>query len=147
MGGTEVIRVSKQVSAGGDRVTDERGNPVPSQRLTTGELAVTVRDVPPFGAARFQITHGEAHFERTPVTVRDGVLDNGLVRIRIDGKTGNIVELFAKGHPGNLVDTSGGSGLNEFLLLERQRPQSAAAERGGVDHCRRERPFSDRFAR
>jgi alpha-mannosidase len=115
---TEVIRVSKQLSAGGDRVTDERGNPVPSQRLTTGELAASVRDVPPFGAERFQITHGEAHFEGTPVTVRDGVLDNGLVRIRIDGKTGNIVELFAKGHPGNLVDTSGGSGLNEFLFLE-----------------------------
>jgi alpha-mannosidase len=115
---TETIKLPKELSAAGDRITNERGDPVPSQRLTSGELAVFVRDVPPFAAKRFDIAHGEAHFEGTPVTVRDGVLDNGLVRVRIDSKTGNIVELLAKGRPGNLADTSGGSGLNEFLFLE-----------------------------
>src|SRR5439155_8930457 len=101
---TEVIRVSKQLSTAGDRVTNERGGPVPSQRLTTGELAVFVRDVPPFGAERFRITRGEPHFEGTPVTVQDGVLDNGLLHVRVDPITGNIVELSAKGHAANQVD-------------------------------------------
>jgi alpha-mannosidase len=114
---TEVIRLSKGLSSAGDRVTSYRTHLVPSQRLASGELAVLIRDVPAFSTQRLHIAHGQAHAEGTPVTVRDGVLDNGILRVRIDPNTGDIVELFAKGLSGNLVDTSSG-GLNQFLLLE-----------------------------
>jgi alpha-mannosidase len=113
---TEVVRISKELSAGSDRVTDQRGNRVPSQRLNTGELAVNVKDLPAFAAERFGIAPGQAHFDGTPVTARDGVLDNGLLRARVDLKTGSIIELF-HGNADNLVDTGSGGGLNEYLFL------------------------------
>ena len=42
----------------GEAVKDERGQAVPSQRLSTGELVFLARDVPPFGAKRFTIAAG-----------------------------------------------------------------------------------------
>ena len=52
---TDVVLIPKNLSGPGDLVKDERGKPVPSQRLSTGELAVFVGDVPPFGAKRYFI--------------------------------------------------------------------------------------------
>ena len=114
---TEVVRVSKDLSISGDRVTDRGGNPVASQRLKNGELAISVKGLPAFAAERFDIASEQAHFEGRPVNARDGVLENGLLRARVDLKTGSIVELFVNGKPDNLVDTGNGQGLNEYLFL------------------------------
>src|ERR1700722_2598022 len=43
---TEIVYLSHDLSATGDHVTDHKGKPVPSQRLSTGELAVLVTEVP-----------------------------------------------------------------------------------------------------
>ena len=43
-----LITLDRAESATGDRVTDDQGNEVPSQRLSTGELAFLATDVPPF---------------------------------------------------------------------------------------------------
>ncbi len=114
---TELVRIPKELSAGGDEVKDERGKLVASQRLTTGELAVWVKEVPPLAAARFTIARGNSHFTGTPATVHEGVLDNGVLRVRIDPKTGDVVELHFQGSPENLVDTSNGEAVNKYLFL------------------------------
>jgi hypothetical protein len=58
------------------------------------------------------------HVPAKRVTVLDGVLDNGIVRAKIDSKTGNIVELMSSGSARNLVDTSRDEAANKFLFLE-----------------------------
>ena len=115
---TEIIRLAADISAGGDHVTDLSGKPVPSQRLSTGELAVLVTNVPAYGAAGYTISAKQAHREGRSVTAKDGVLDNGLVRAKIDAASGNIVELNLHGSTRNLVDRKTGTGLNEYLFLE-----------------------------
>ena len=50
---TELVLLSKEQSAAGDRVTDEKGKPVPSQRLTNGEPAFMAGEVPPYAARRY----------------------------------------------------------------------------------------------
>jgi len=44
---TDLVLLSRELSQRGDRITDDTGNPVPSQRLTRGELAFLAEDIPP----------------------------------------------------------------------------------------------------
>lgn len=115
---SEVVVVPKDLSIAGDRVQDDRGVAVPSQRLSNGELAFLAKEVPAFGSARFHISAGNAAPPSKPVTAEDNVLQNGIVRVRIDAKTGNIVELLLPEAAGNLVDLTGGEAVNQYLFLE-----------------------------
>ncbi|HUE66093.1 MAG TPA: glycoside hydrolase family 38 C-terminal domain-containing protein [Rhizomicrobium sp.] len=114
---TDVVMISKEMSQGKDHVKDEHGGPVPSQRLSTGELAV-LANVPALGSAGFSLSSTAPDIPVMAVTVAGGVLDNGLVRAKIDGENGNIVELKSSRNARNLVDTSLGEAVNQYLYLE-----------------------------
>src|SRR6201996_2481682 len=100
---TEIVYLSRDLSVAGDHVIDHKGKPVPSQRLSTGELAVLVTEVPAFGIARYTISAKKAHNAGAPASVKDGVLENGLIRVKVDPATGNIIELNLHGSSQNLV--------------------------------------------
>lgn len=127
---TEIVYLPHGLSAAGDHVTDHSGKPVPSQRLSTGELAVLVTNVPAFGMANYTISAKKPHSAGTPASIKDGVLENGLVRAKIDAVTGNIVELNLHGSAQNLVDRGKGSSVNEYLFLSGN----------DVDHLQRSGP-------
>ena len=113
---TELVRLSRALSAAGDRVLDAAGQPVPSQRLNSGDLVFLANAVPPLAAARFTVTAGAAHAVGRATAVGN-ILDNGVVRVRVDEKTGGIAELTARDLTGNFADTSGGEALNDYLYL------------------------------
>jgi alpha-mannosidase len=115
---TDVVVISKGQSIGKDHVKNEHGASVPSQRLSTGELAFLAENVPPLGSATFHLSGGVPHVPAKRVTVLEGVLDNAIVRAKVDGKSGNIVELTSDKSARNLVDTSRDEGLNQYLFLE-----------------------------
>jgi hypothetical protein len=48
----------------------------------------------------------------------NGVLDNGIVRAKVDSNNGNIVELMSGRSSRNLVDTSRDEAVNQYLYLE-----------------------------
>src|ERR1700757_5279 len=100
---TEVIVISKEKSLGKDHVKNEQGTPVPSQRLSTGELAFLAENVPPLGSASFHLSAEAPHVPAKRVTVLDGILDNGIVRAKVDSNSGNIVELSSNESARNLV--------------------------------------------
>lgn len=113
---SELVLLPRELSAAGDRVTDDRGRAVPSQRLRTGELAVQMDDFAPLSGRRYHLAAGTAHTQGA-AKVAGNVLDNGRIRVRVDETTGAIVELTVAGQKGNLVDTTGGEGLNDYLYL------------------------------
>lgn len=113
---TGLVELPKHLGAAGDRVTDEEGRLVPSQRLSTGELVFLARDVPGLAGRRYAIARGTA-FVGERVSVTPTTLDNGLLRLALDPKTGDIVALHARGIPGNLVDTAGGGAANQYLYF------------------------------
>lgn len=115
---TEVALISKERSLGKDHVKNEHGASVPSQRLSTGELAFLAENVPALGSASFHLSAAAPHAPAKRVKVLDGVLDNGIVRARVDGKNGNIVELMSSRNAHNLVDTSSDEAVNKYLFLE-----------------------------
>src|SRR5207244_2471381 len=55
---SEMVRIPAKLSTAGDRVTDDRGNIVPSQRLKSGGIAILVKDIPPISSRRFIICPG-----------------------------------------------------------------------------------------
>ncbi len=113
---TDVVTVSAELSVAGDRVVDASEQPVPSQRLADGRLAFLARDVPTLSGRSFRVVPGTPLQESA--SRADGeVLDNGILQIRLDPMTGNIIELRAQGIAENLVDSSSGQGLNEYLYL------------------------------
>jgi alpha-mannosidase len=114
---TEILYLSRELSAVGDRVTDSHGKPVPSQRLSTGELAVLVTDVPAFGISGYTLSHHTAHRPASSVSLEDHRLSNGIVEAAIDPSSGDIVALRLHDQDQNLVD-SGKHKLNQFLFLE-----------------------------
>lgn len=115
---SELVVLSAATSAAGDHVKTEHGASVPSQRLSTGELAFMANEVPAFGSARFHLSRAKPLAPTKHVTYKDGVLENGMVRFKIDATTGDLVEMSLHGKTENLVNRSQGQAVNEYLFLE-----------------------------
>ena len=114
---TELLTLSVKLSAAGDRVTDYKGKRVPSQRLTTGELAFIASDVPAFSKRRYTISAGKPYTVGS-VSIHQNVISNDLLRLRVDKKSGGIVELSFKGCDSNMADTASGYAINDYLYLQ-----------------------------
>ncbi|HEU5122552.1 MAG TPA: glycoside hydrolase family 38 C-terminal domain-containing protein [Verrucomicrobiae bacterium] len=114
---SQLVTLTAEQSRAGDLVKDSKGKPVPSQRLSSGELVFFAQDIPPFSARRYTLSKGAAQRPKTAATASGNTLENGLVRVRVDERSGGIVELSAKGLDGNLVDTSSGEALNDYRYL------------------------------
>lgn len=125
---TELVMLSRERSTAGDRVLDDRSKPVPSQRLTSGELAFLAKDIPPFATRRFTVCPGEPHVAARAVA-GGTTLDSGVVQLRVDEKTGGITQLSMRGIAGNLADTRGGESLNDYRYFIGNNP--AEAQRNG----------------
>ena len=113
---TELVTVPKSLSLGGDLVRDDKGRRVPSQRLASGELVFLAKDMPPFASRRYRVTEGQSHVA-SQAAAQGPTLTNGAVCLRVDEKTGGIVELMVKGVDGNFADTSEDEALNDYLYL------------------------------
>jgi len=113
---TGLVTVPKELSTGGDVVTDDTGRRVLSQRLASGELVFLARDVPPYASRRYTVEPISEDIQVQPLA-KGSTLDNGVVCVRVDEKTGGIVELTAKGLNGNFADTRHGEALNDYLYL------------------------------
>jgi hypothetical protein len=135
---SELVLIPHEISEGRNFVTDDQGQSVPAQRLSTRELAVFVRDLQPFSGRRFTLTKdapsgfgvpasaGKPSASRTAepaeagtpnADATAGTLDNDKLRLRLDPKTGGIVELRAAGIEANLADNASGHALNDYLYL------------------------------
>ncbi len=113
---TEVVLVPQDLSSAGDHVADGHGRAVSSQRLSTGELAVLVTALPAFASARYTFSARPAHHAGATVHVRNGVLQNGLLRAGLDPQTGDLIDLTLHGVSQSLVDREKGA-LNQYLFL------------------------------
>ncbi len=134
---TDVVLLPRALSAAGDRVLDEAGRAVPSQRLSTGELAVLAAHVPAFGSKRFTMAAGQpaggpADGVRGARAEGRIALANDLLSLSLDPKTGAVVSLKKSGEKDiECVDASRG-GLNAYLYVPGRDPKKAR----GVENAR-----------
>ncbi len=113
---TDVVVVPAALSAAGDRVVGADGYAVPSQRLADGDLAVMVRDVPPFASRRYRVRAG-APAGSGGARVAGWTLENALLRVVVDSATGAVGSLVWKLRDAELVDAAGRRGLAAYLYV------------------------------
>lgn len=135
-------------------VTDARNRPLRVQRLAGGELLVEAGELPPFGGVRITLSSASPAPSATrmpPVESADprrperpdpsadcaaasldasgGTIENGTLRVRIDGATGTIRSVVLKGTAGvdgvECVDSSRYPGLNAYLYVVGRDPEHA----------------------
>jgi len=121
---TDLVVLAKEMATAGDRVNGPDGQPVSSQRLTTGELAFVARDVPPLGAKRYSIVAGKPPGQGGAKA--DGAaLASANLAVKIDEKTGAIVSLKGAGIDADLAAAKGGVALNDYLYVPGKDPKDA----------------------
>jgi alpha-mannosidase len=121
---TDLILIPREDSDPGDLVTDARGQTVPSQRLSTGELAVLVHDVPPMSAARLTVKPGRA----TPqgaAKASKGTVETSTLAISVNPDTGAIDALRWKVQDAQFVNAATKLGLNQYLYVPGRNPEHA----------------------
>lgn len=111
-----LITLSAEQSKAGDCVLNDRKQKVPSQRLTTGELAFRASDIPAFGSRLYHVTPD------SPLTSGDCCIDadtigNSLVQVDIDPGTGNITRLVDRRNTRDYVDGKSRFGMNSYWYL------------------------------
>jgi alpha-mannosidase len=122
---TDVVLIPKGLSSSGDLVKDESGNPVPCQRLSSGELAMFVSHVPAFGARRYTVEKGKPT-QKGSARAGSSRLENNQLSVSVDPKTGALSSFKWKTDKDiEFVDTSKGVGLNEYIYVSGKNPEKA----------------------
>lgn len=125
-----LVTLSVAESRKGDRVTDDQGSDVPAQRLSTGQLAFLASDVPAFGSRHYRVAVGKSLFT-DGCRISANTLDNKLLKVIIDPKTGNIAQLVKIDAGRNFAMTQANGGLNTFRWMpgdsDNAQPDSAIA--------------------
>jgi hypothetical protein len=109
---TTLVTIPANLSSSGDLVKDAQGRKMPSQRLSTGELAF-LTTLPAFSKQRFTIHPGKA-WAAQHASIGPNSLENGVYTITVDERSGNIVQLLKKGYKSNFADSAG---LNQYNYL------------------------------
>ncbi len=113
---TDVVSVPKDWALPGDMVRGPRGEPVYSQRLTSGEFVFLAKDVPAFGAKRFSISSGAA-FSPGSAKANGVALTTSTIAVQLDKESGAIASLRSSVIGKDLVDTKADVGLNTYFYL------------------------------
>ena len=112
---TDLVTLSKEMSAAGNVVTGPDGKAVPSQRLSTGELAFLAQNVPALAGRRYTIgAGGAAALGGAKATAN--ALSTPAVSVQLDPASGAIVSLHSGGGP-ELCDTKSGVGMNRYYYV------------------------------
>ena len=112
---TKVAYIPAALSKAGDLIKDDAGNKIPSQRLSTGELAFVAYDVPGYGKRTYSVHAGKA-YERGSASITGNSLSNGIYSIDVDAKTGDIDKITRSFNEKTqvLVDTAG---FNQYSYM------------------------------
>lgn len=111
-----LITLKTSESYPGNRVIDENGQEVPSQRLSTGELVFLATGVPGFGSRHYRVVAGESSFT-SDSKIEENILENRFLQLTIDPETGNISQLIQKSTGYNFADVKIHGGLNAFIWI------------------------------
>jgi len=126
---TDLVVLPPEWPGEGKRVVDAQGRAVPAQRLKDGRLAFLARNVPPFGALRFDLVPGEPEAKGT-ARAEGSRLATDRLELTIDPASGAVASLKAQGIGSELVDRRHAAGLNDYFYVPGTDP--AGAKRCGV---------------
>ncbi len=117
-----IVRLPAEMVKEYNGIIGDKGELLKAQKLSNGELVFFAEDVPAFGSKKYKLTPRAYSGKRSFVI--DNVLDNGIIRIEVSPKSGDIVSF--KLHETEFVDPKSNSAINSFRYLKADdRPENA----------------------
>lgn len=111
-----LVTLTKDQSKYGNRVVNERGEEMRSQRLSTGELVFLVNKIPALGSSIYTVEKGEPG-KSEGCSIKGDTISNDILSVVIDAKTGNISSLINVKTKQEYVDQKSVYGLNSYRYL------------------------------
>jgi len=121
---TDLVVLSKEMSAAGDVVASSDGEAAASQRLSTGELAFLAKDVPSLAGKRYAIKAGKSA-TRGDAKATATALSSLRLSVRVDPASGAIVNVRSASANAELCDVKSGVGLNRYYYVLDGRAKEA----------------------
>ncbi len=115
-----LVTVPEGAASHGSRVATSSGEPVASQRLSSGELVLVAENVPALGSRRYLVESGSHPNTDSP---ENPVLRNDDFTADFDAENGTIRSLRFKPLDFETVDSSETAGLNEYLYVADRNPR------------------------
>jgi len=112
---SDIVVLTKEQSVAGDKVLDELGNHVSSQRLSSGELVFLASNLQPYSTKRYRVVPGTSYSE-SKVEVIGGTLSNDKVRVEVDTNSGAI-KWISGSNAYNFAGATSTNQLNDFLFF------------------------------
>ncbi|MDX9748201.1 MAG: glycoside hydrolase family 38 C-terminal domain-containing protein [Paludibacter sp.] len=112
----QLVKLSPASSFGMDMVIDVRGDIVPSQRLSTGELAFVARSIQPFSSSEYTLRHG-VKAGISSLKYSDNTIENEYYKIGINSTTGNISSIFSKEQGRELINLNDKFQFNQYIYV------------------------------
>jgi alpha-mannosidase len=122
-----LVTLSPAESQTGNKVQDDEGREVPSQRLSTGSMVFFAANVPAFGSRHYRVVQGSA-YQGPSLVVADTVLENGKVRVVLVRASGNVTHMIERATGREFVDASMNPGVNAFRWLPAKGAGDARAD-------------------
>ena len=119
---TDLAVISKEQSEIGDIVVDEKGKKIVSQRLSTGELAIIVVNIPSLSSKRYFLKKGKS-YSKGSAKILGTTIENQFLSVTLDGTSGAIDEFLWKNKQTQLLKTS--EGINRYYYIPGKNPDSA----------------------
>ncbi len=124
----ELVSVSAKQSKFFNSICDEKGKAIISQRLTTGNLVFSATDVSAFGLKKYFLKKKKS--KANGKLAQDNILDNGIVRVVIDPRTGDISSLTSGAY--EFVDSKAACAINSYRYLHGDDSPDKASGTGNV---------------
>lgn len=112
---TELVTISKDIAEKYNIVLDSDGNEIVCQRLSSGELVFLAENIPALGFRNYQLKKKNT-FMNQHKNESNTILNNGLVKVKIDSSTGDVSSLSYKDE--EFVDTEALVALNSYRYLK-----------------------------
>jgi len=111
---SEVVAVSLPASFQHWQIYDLEGHELPCQMCDPSTLLFLANAIPSIGYRIFWLCHEDEAPEPESFVSEDWVLENELLRVMVDLKTGNLSSVFDKVHQREILNQAGGNQLQAF---------------------------------
>ena len=133
---TELVVAPKNLAGSADNVCRQQrqaGRIVAA--LANGDLAILAKEVPPYTSVRFNFTGGQPNpVQSSPSTANGNILDNGLLHVEVDEKTGGISHLTLARNRWRFRQVRRWRAAQPICLPSRQHPRRHPGERTTEDY-------------
>ncbi|RJP63864.1 MAG: hypothetical protein C4539_15395 [Ignavibacteriales bacterium] len=111
---SDVVKIPADVHTTDKTITDDEENKIPTQILSNGDIVFTAKDIPPFGYRKYNFVNTNIELV-IKAEYTGNTISGRFYSLGIDELNSSIKLLSKNGSSINLVDTTNGLALNQFI--------------------------------